>query len=150
MIRKTLTAALLFLGAALMFGTAAPAHAAETPKLAIDGYDPVGYFTEKQPIEGKPEFTHDWDGSRYQFHNAANRDRFAADPDRYAPNYAGNCAATLAMRGARIPANPKYWLIVDGKLYLFAGPQGPERFTKDPSLIEQADAKWKTAQKPKN
>ena len=78
-----------FLWVAMAFLVAAPAHAADPPKLAINGYDSIAYFTESRPVEGKPEFVHDWDGLRYQFASAANRDRFAADPDRYAPNYAG-------------------------------------------------------------
>ena len=31
-------------------------------------------------------------------------------------------------RGEIHEANPEYWLISDGKLYIFGGPAGPERF----------------------
>ena len=126
----------------IVFLVAAPARAADAPKLAIKGYDSVAYFTESRPVEGKPEFAHDWDGMRYQFSSAANRDRFAADPDRYAPNYAGSCAATMARGGFRQPADPKYWLIIDGKLYVFAAQVGVDRFMKNPGLVKEADAKW--------
>lgn len=136
-----------FVWAAMALLVAGQARAADPPKLAIEGYDPVAYFTEKQPTEGRPQFTYEWDGLRYQFASAANRDRFAADPDHYAPNYAGNCAATVAKQGQQIPANPKYWLVVDEKLYLFAGPKGPDLFAKNPGLIKQADAKWSIIRK---
>jgi YHS domain-containing protein len=136
-----------FVWAAMALLVATNARAADPPKLAIQGYDPVAYFTQKQPTQGKSEFTYDWDGLRYHFANAANRDRFAADPDHYAPNYAGNCAGTVATQGERVPANPKYWLVVDDKLYLFAFQKGPELFTKEPGLIKQADAKWSMIRK---
>jgi hypothetical protein len=139
--------ALWFLAATAMIGVA-PGQAADPPKLAIQGFDPVAYFTEQRPVEGKPELTHVWDGLRYQFSSAANRDRFVADPDRYAPNFAGHCAVTLAVHKMLVPADPKYWLIVDGKLYLFAGPQGPERVQMDPSLIKKANAQWSATRKP--
>ncbi len=140
---------LWILCSALVFLAAVPARAADPP-LAIEGYDSVAYFTEKRPVEGKPEFAYDWDGMRYRFSSAANRDRFSADPDRYAPRFAGNCAAVMAATGRQVPANPKNWLVVDGKLYLFAGEMGPARFEKDPSLIKQADAKWAAQKKPAN
>lgn len=133
--------------AAVAFLVAAPTRAAEPPKLAINGYDSVAYFTESRPVEGRPEFVHDWDGVRYQFSSAANRDRFAADPDRYAPNYGGSCAATMAGRGARQPADPRYWLIIDGKLYLFAAQVGVDRFKQNPALVKTSDEKWQSAKK---
>jgi len=129
---------------------AAPSRAAEPPKLAIKGYDTVAYFSESRAVEGKPEFIHDWDGLRYQFSSAANRDRFAADPDRYAPNYAGSCAATMAGHGVREPANPRYWLIIDGKLYLFGAQVGVDRFKQDPSLVKVSDNKWAATKRPAN
>ena len=49
---------------------------------------------------------------------------------RYAPQFANFCAVALA-RGEVLAANPEYWLISDGKLYLFGKPAGPELFRKD-------------------
>jgi hypothetical protein len=31
-------------------------HASEEPKLSISGYDPVAYFTDGKPVQGKTEF----------------------------------------------------------------------------------------------
>src|SRR3546814_3418043 len=53
--------------------------------LAIHGYDPVAYFTDGKPVEGKAEFTHSYEGTVWRFATAANRDAFAADPALYAP-----------------------------------------------------------------
>jgi len=56
--------------------------------VAIKGTDPVAYFTEKRAQKGSPKFTHRWKGGEWRFKNATNRDAFAADPEKYAPNSA--------------------------------------------------------------
>ncbi len=55
---------------------------------------------------------------------------FKADPVRYAPQFANFCAMALT-RGEIHEANPEYWLISGGKLYIFGEPVGPDRFRKD-------------------
>lgn len=57
--------------------------------VAIKGYDPVAYFTEGHPVKGKKEFEFAWQDARWRFASAANRDLFAANPERYAPKYGG-------------------------------------------------------------
>jgi hypothetical protein len=107
-----------------------PADAAEQARLAIKGYDPVAYFTIGAPTRGLAEIEFEWDEHRYRFARAEHRDLFKADPVRYAPQFANFCAMALS-RGALIEADPEHWLISDGRLYIFAGPQGPALFEKD-------------------
>jgi len=57
--------------------------------VAIKGYDTVAYHTEGRAVKGKSEFSHKWNDAEWYFINAANRDLFAADPERYAPQYGG-------------------------------------------------------------
>ena len=57
--------------------------------VAIKGYDTVAYHTEGRAVKGKSEFSHKWNDAKWYFINAANRDLFAADPQRYAPQYGG-------------------------------------------------------------
>ena len=107
--------------------------------LAIKGYDPVAYFTLQRATPGVAQFEYEWDEHRWQFANAQHRDLFKADPVRYAPQFANFCAVSLA-RGEVHEANPEYWLISDGKLYLFGKAMGPELFRKDcKASIEQAN-----------
>src|SRR6476659_8633171 len=96
----------------------APVMAAEPAPLAIQGYDPVAYFTLQRATPGVAQFGYDWDEHHWQVSSAKHRDLFVADPVRYAPQFANFCAVALA-RGELLPANPEYWLISDGKLYLF-------------------------------
>ena len=107
--------------------------------LAIKGYDPVAYFTLQRATPGVAQFEYHWDEHRWQFSSAQHRDVFKADPVRYAPQFANFCAVALA-RGEVREANPEYWLISDGKLYLFGKPAGPDLFRKQLNLnIERAN-----------
>ena len=106
------------------------AAAADPSPLAIKGYDPVAYFTQQRATPGLAEFEYQWDEHRWQFSSAKHRDLFKADPVRYAPQFANFCAVALA-RGEVREANPEYWLISDGKLYLFGKSVGPDVFRKD-------------------
>jgi YHS domain-containing protein len=107
---------------------------AET-RLILSGYDTVAYFTRGKPVKGDPAFAHEWDGGRYLFADAKHRDMFAADPDRYAPQFRGFCTSSLG-KGEKIQANPEYWVISDGKLFLFGAKMAVEAFKKDPKGFE--------------
>jgi len=133
---------------ALVFGLASAAHAL-TPvnktllgSLAVDGYDAVAYFTEGKPVEGSKEYTHDWNGATWRFASAANRDRFAAEPAKYAPQYGGYCAWAVA-HGYTADADPEAWAVVDGKLYLNYDKKVQAKWQQDvPGLIAKANENW--------
>jgi len=114
----------------------APAAVAQSPAageqvpLAIKGYDPVAYFTAGAPVRGLPELEYVWDEQRYRFSRPEHREAFRADPVRYAPQFASLCAMSLA-RGESAEANPEYWLVSEGRLYLFGKPTGPKLFAQD-------------------
>ena len=85
--------------------------------VAIDGTDPVAYFTDGAPVEGSSEFEHEWNGATWRFASAENRDKFAADPEAYAPQYGGYCAWGIA-KDRTVGINPTIFRIFDDKLYL--------------------------------
>ena len=85
--------------------------------VAIDGYDPVAYFTMGRPVQGRSEFSMNWNGASWRFANSEPRELFRADPERYAPQYGGYCAFAIA-HGQTAGIDPNAWAIVDGKLYL--------------------------------
>ena len=118
------------LAAGSPFATASRSIAAEKVPLAIEGYDPVAYFTDGKPVRGLPEIEYEWDEYRYRFSSAEHRELFKAGPVRYAPQFANFCAMALT-RGELDVANPEYWLISDGKLYIFNKPIGPTLFQRD-------------------
>ncbi len=134
-----------FAASALALGSA-PALALEPVyswrRKALRGYDPVAYFTHGRPVEGSERFTHQWQGATWRFASAENRDSFAADPERYAPQYGGYCAWAVS-QGYTASTDPEAWRIVDGKLYLNYSKSVQRRWEKDiPGNIGKADRNW--------
>jgi enamine deaminase RidA (YjgF/YER057c/UK114 family) len=130
--------------AGLLFATLlAPAARSEEPKLSISGYDPVAYFTDGKPVQGKSEIEYLWHKLRWRFANEAHRNQFAKEPDRYTPQYDGYCALGVSAgeEGHKDTVDPEAWAIVDGKLYLTRMSQGMEDWRKNPvDFIKQGDA----------
>ena len=119
----------------------------ERNNLAIDGYDPIAYFTEMKPLKGSPEFHSDFEGSTFQFVSAAHRDAFAADPSKYAPQYGGFCAFGMA-KGYKATIDPAAFTVASDKLYLNYSESVRSRWLSDvPGYIEKADANWPEVQK---
>jgi hypothetical protein len=118
------------LTAAAAVPTASWPAAAENLPLAIQGYDPVAYFTDGRPVRGLPELEYAWDARRYLFARAEHREFFTADPARYAPQFANFCAMALS-QGEIVVADPQNWLISDGRLYIFGRREGPELFRQN-------------------
>ena len=143
-------AAVILLGASLATGVASLSAGEEQAVnrdrhgLAIDGYDPVAYFTEGKPVQGVAEFEYSWNGTNYRFASAANRDRFAKDPEAFAPQYGGFCAYAVS-RGYTADIDPVAWAVVDGKLYLNYSVRVQRTWEGDvQGNIRKADANWVT------
>ena len=120
----------------------AQSNAPATPEVALKGHDTVAYFTEKRPVMGTAQNGYAWDGSRYLFSSAKNRDAFAANPDRYTPQFGGLCATGVGM-GFKSAADPNVWKIVDGKLYVFSSVEAKEAVDKDPTMLARSHQSWK-------
>jgi YHS domain-containing protein len=86
--------------------------------LALEGYDPVSYFTSGA-AKGKAELTSQYRGVTYQFASAENRKLFAADPEKYLPTYGGWCATGLGKAGKKIEIDPTNYKVSNGRLFLF-------------------------------
>ncbi|MBS0191985.1 MAG: YHS domain protein [Planctomycetes bacterium] len=87
-------------------------------RLAIEGYDPVSYFAGR-PVKGDPKFSSTWRGVMYQFADAANRDKFNANPDAFTPTYGGWCATAMAYKASKVEIDPTNFKVKDGRLHLF-------------------------------
>lgn len=109
---------------------------------AIRGYDPVAYFTAGRPAKGDKRFALEHQGATWRFSSAENRDRFAAEPAKYAPQYGGYCAWAVS-QGYTASVDPDAWRIVDGKLYLNYSTGVQKRWSEDiAGNIAKADANW--------
>jgi len=126
---------------------AMPAFAATPPVyaedgIAINGYDPVAYFTEKKPVEGNAAFSADHEGATFLFASEANRDAFIADTATYAPQYGGYCAYAVS-RGYTATTSPNAWSVHEGKLYLNFNRAVRTLWSRDiPGNVAKGDANW--------
>ena len=110
--------------------------------LGLHGYDPLTYFEGPKPQPGRPEFEHAWGGATWRFTSAANRDRFAADPERYAPQFGGYCAKAVS-ENHTADVDPLAYKVVDGKLYLNYSPKVQKLWDEDvPGRIARANGYW--------
>ncbi len=87
--------------------------------LAIQGYDPVAYFTQNEAVKGSAQFAATHDGVVYHFATEANKAIFLENPASYEPQYGGWCAFAIGDYGKKVPVDPKTFKVSDGKLYLF-------------------------------
>ena len=110
--------------------------------LALNGYDAVAYFNDGNAVEGSKEFTYEGNGAKWRFTSAANRDSFASEPQKYAPQYGGYCAWAVG-HGYTAKGDPEAWKIVDGKLYLNYSKDVQAKWAQDiPGYIEKGDENW--------
>jgi YHS domain-containing protein len=116
--------------------------------IGLKGYDPVAYFINRTPTQGKESYTSIWKGVTYRFASAENLAKFKADPEKYLPQYGGYCAYAMSLnRIADI--DPSRWAIVDGKLYLNNGFVAEKLWSLNKNgNIVSADRNW--PQYPKN
>ena len=126
---------------------AQPAFAGQSPvyatdNIAINGYDPVAYFTVGEPVEGVSEFSSDWEGATVLFSSAEHKEMFDADPVKYAPKYGGYCAYAVS-KGYTASTDPAAWTVHEGRLYLNYSRSVRALWTaRRSSHIQSADANW--------
>jgi len=138
-----LTACFLFSHSSLVFA----GQFFERNGLAIDGHDPVAYFTEQKPVKGSPEFRVEFEGSTFQFASAVHRDTFAANPEKFVPQYGGYCAYGMA-KGYKAKIDPAAFTVVGDKLYLnYSETVRSQWLTDIPGYIRKADANWPDVKK---
>jgi hypothetical protein len=110
--------------------------------IAIDGSDPVGYFTTNGPVSGDAAFTVNHKGAEWRFSDQGSADAFAATPSAYEPAFGGYCAFA-ASRGYLAPTTPEAWTIYQDKLYLNANLRARELWLEDvPGNIAKGEANW--------
>jgi hypothetical protein len=112
--------------------------------IAIQGYDPVAYFTKGKAIKGSEDHTVKWLGAYWQFENDEHKQLFAANPQSYAPQYGGHCASGMAVHGGRTKdIDPEAWAIIDNKLYLNYSQETHKLITEGIVSLEKANTNWK-------
>jgi len=110
---------------------------------AIGGFDVIAYYSKKAAVRGKPEFNYVWREATWLFESVENRDKFAANPETYAPQYGGHCAMSM-VNGKQGRGDPQAWSVRNGKLYLNGSQEVNQRFNMDgDTYVSKADSWWK-------
>ncbi|MFN7116590.1 MAG: YHS domain-containing (seleno)protein [Saprospiraceae bacterium] len=119
-------------------------------KVALEGYDPVSYFTEQKPQKGNKTFDYTYKGVTYYFKNDNNKQAFIKNPTKYEPAYGGWCALAIAKNGEKVAVDPLSYKISDGRLLLFyktAFYSALNNWNKDKTpeseLLNKGDQYWK-------
>jgi len=119
--------------------------------LAIDGYDPVGYFTQNKALKGSKTNSYTYQGVTYHFASPANLEAFKKAPARYEPEYGGWCAYAMGAIGEKVEIDPETFKVADGKLYLFYNKLFTNTLPKwnkdEPQLKKKADSSWQALYK---
>jgi len=110
--------------------------------LAIQGYDPVAFFSDGKPVKGKPELGLRHDGALYYFSSKEHRDLFKANPAKYEPVFGGYCAYGVS-RNKLVEIDVDAFQIVDGRLLLQYSKGVREDFNKDTKgNLTKAEGNW--------
>jgi YHS domain-containing protein len=141
MIRRTFIAVLLTAAVTPAWAAMSSIYTGVIEGVALGGYDAVSYFSGT-PTQGDAAITKDYDGATWRFTTTANRDLFAANPEKYAPQYGGHCAYAAA-KGSLAPGDPLAWTIHKEKLYINLSPGIRDTWNKDiEGYVTKGDANW--------
>jgi hypothetical protein len=114
--------------------------------LAIGGFDPVAYFVEAEAVLGKGDFEYALADSVWRFRNEGNRAAFVDKPEVYMPRFGGYDPVAVA-REVGVPGNPRLWLIIEQRLYLFYSPEARTVFADNfETIVEAAARNWPAVQ----
>lgn len=115
--------------------------------IAIQGFDPVAYFTQKKAVKGNSSIAATYEGVTYNFSSKANKELFEKNPASYEPQYGGWCSYAMGATGEKVEIDPETFKITDGKLNLFYNAffnNTLKTWNKDEAgLKKKADVNWK-------
>ncbi|MBM4275202.1 MAG: hypothetical protein FJ134_12180 [Deltaproteobacteria bacterium] len=110
--------------------------------VAVHGYDPTAYFTEKRAIKGNKRIYERLGSATYYFASRANRYEFLGNAPQYQPQLGGFCVTSMSM-GRLEDINPHLFALYNGKLYLFNNPEAQAIFWANPErTIHEATAHY--------
>jgi YHS domain-containing protein len=110
--------------------------------LALQGYDPVAYFTDGKPTKGDSRYRSTWRDATYFFASAEHKQLFDADPIRYEPAYGGYCGYAASIDRLS-PISPLFFDVVDGRLVLQHNEKAYDLWHRDVAAsLAAADRNW--------
>jgi YHS domain-containing protein len=110
--------------------------------VAIQGYDPVAFFTDSRPVKGNPQFQSEYHGAKYYFASSEHKAAFDREPAKYEPQFGGYCAYGVS-QGHKAPIKIEAWQIVNGRLLMQYDLDIKGKFNRDQQgSLKKADENW--------
>src|SRR5262245_6740595 len=110
--------------------------------VALEGNDPVAYFTENRAVPGTAELQATYAGAIYRFASPEDRAAFESAPDRYVPAFGGFCAYAASV-DKLAPVDVNVFQVVDGRLLLQYSKDAYRLFNQDThGSLARADQNW--------
>jgi YHS domain-containing protein len=140
--KRPISIALLTIGAIVSSVPAGQLVNVDQNGIALQGYDPVAYFTNGGPVKGTQEITASYKGATYYFASAEHKAQFEKEPGKYAPRFGGYCAFAVS-RGATAPISIDAFQIIHGQLVLQKDKDILKRWEEDSEgNFQRAEANW--------
>jgi len=145
---KTLILVSIF-GALATLAPAAEVVNIDKNGLALQGYDPVAYFTDGKPVKGSPAFTASYKGATYQFASAEHREMFSQSPAKYEPQFGGFCGYAASINKLAV-IDPSYFQVLHDRLILQHNKKAWDLWHQDvEGNLKKADSNWPTLSQQK-
>src|SRR5271165_24583 len=139
---KSLFSAFLLLTALMPVASAKELQNLDRNGVAIQGYDPVAFFTDNRPVKGNAQFQSEYRGAKYYFVSSEHKTAFDKEPAKYEPQFGGYCAYG-ASQGHKAPIKIDAWQIVNGRLLMQYDLGVKDDFNKDQqNNLSKADRNW--------
>lgn len=140
--KKVIALALLLWGFPVFPQTAKTLQNLDKSGVAIQGYDPVAFFTQNKPVKGNAQFQSNYRSATYYFASAEDKAAFDAAPAKYEPQFGGFCAYGVS-KEKLVPIDVQAFQIVNGRLLLQYDLDVKDKFNKDQSAnLQKADQNW--------
>ena len=139
---KSLFSAFLLLTALSTMASAKELQNLDRNGVAIQGYDPVAFFTDNRPVKGNAQYQSEYRGAKYYFASSEHKATFDKEPSKYEPQFGGYCAYG-ASQGHKAPVKIEAWQIVNGRLLMQYDLGVKDDFNKEQqNNLSKADRNW--------
>jgi len=127
---------------------AEPAAIMSVDQVALEGYDPVAYFTSGSARKADGTYSYLYEGLTWNFETSDNLESFKADPAKYVPVFGGFCAYELTDEEL-VYSKPEFWHIHNGQVYLFSRKSSQEKWFREmDTMIPKAQMQWDALKNP--
>ncbi|MCA9040868.1 MAG: hypothetical protein KDA65_11010 [Planctomycetaceae bacterium] len=107
--------------------------------VALEGNCAVCLFNGGAAVKGSEKFAVEYDGLRYLFPDTSTKNKFAENPERFAPVLNGDCTVCYKNGGHRPAGKVEHSLVHNNRLFLFPSEGVLKAFKENPEEFENVD-----------